>query len=135
MEWTHDHLRSEICLAQDKHEQYAIASHTRAPRFQVGSQDWLSMRNIKPARTSKKPDHMSLGPYPMCKVIGSHTYRLTLPPSMTIHPVFYVALLETASLDPVPGQVMPRPPPVVIEGGEEWKVEEVLFSRTYRRLP
>jgi len=34
-----------------------------------------------------------------------------------------------AAEDPLPGQVMPPPLPVIVEGEEEWEVEEILDSR------
>lgn len=131
----HDVFQAEIRYAQNKLELHANGSRTRAQRFNHGDQLELSTKNIKTARPSKKLDHKQLDLFPVNKVIGSHAYQLTLPVSMKIHPVFHVALLEPNSMDPIAGQVMPRPHPVEIEGHEEWEVEEVLTSRLYYRKP
>jgi len=34
--------------------------------------------------------------------------------------------------DPTPGQIIPLPLPVIVEGEEEWEVEEVFDSRRIR---
>ena len=54
---------------------------------------------------------------------------------MRIHPVFHVSLLEHAANDPYPGQQTPPPPPIEVDGEEEYHVDEILDSRTrYRKL-
>jgi hypothetical protein len=51
---------------------------------------------------------------------------------MDIHPVFHVSLLDPVHQDPLPGQVIPAPEPVIVEGEPEYEVEEVLDSRIFR---
>jgi len=47
-----------------------------------------------------------------------------------LHPVFNVVKLSLAPLDPIPGQWMSLPPlPEIVDGKEEWVVEEILDSR------
>ena len=43
-----------------------------------------------------------------------------------------VSLLHDAGDDPLPGQVVPQPLLVIIEGEEEWEVEEILESSRTR---
>jgi hypothetical protein len=52
---------------------------------------------------------------------------------MKNHPVFHVNLLRPAVNDPQPGQRQDPPPPVEVDGVEEFEVEEVLDSRLDRR--
>lgn len=52
---------------------------------------------------------------------------------MMIHPIFHFSLLEPVPNDPLPGQAIPPPPLIEVEGQEEWEVVEVLDSRHYRR--
>ena len=43
---------------------------------------------------------------------------------------YYVVKLTPAPLDPIPGRhPKPPPPPEIIDGEEEWIVEEILDSR------
>jgi len=52
---------------------------------------------------------------------------------MQIHPVFHVSLLEHAANNPFPGQQNPPPPPVEIDGEEEYFVDRILDSRLFGR--
>jgi hypothetical protein len=74
-----------------------------------------------------------LGPFRIAQIISPHVYKLDLPASMRIHPVFHVSLLLPVADDPLPGQVHEPPPPVEVDGLEEWHVEDILDSRWERR--
>ena len=51
-----------------------------------------------------------------------------------LHPVFPVVKLTPAPEDPFPGRQQPALlPPVVVEGEEEYEVEEILNARYFRR--
>jgi hypothetical protein len=55
---------------------------------------------------------------------------------MKIHPVFHVSLLSLASshdLPDFPERQIPPPPPVEVQGQEEWVVREILDSRRHGR--
>ena len=41
-------------------------------------------------------------------------------------------MLHAAADDLIPGQIIPLPLPVIVEGEEEWEVKEVLDSRSIR---
>jgi transposase InsO family protein len=103
-----------------------------APQFQIGDQVWLLRRNIITTRPSDKLDYKRLGPFRVTEKIGKVNYRLQLPASMKIHPVFHVNLLEPFHPNDIPGRVQDPPPPVTVDGHEEFEVEEILDSRTRR---
>jgi hypothetical protein len=48
---------------------------------------------------------------------------------MKIHPVFHVSQLEPHQIDPIPGRVQEKPPPIEVEGEIEYEVNKVLDSR------
>jgi transposase InsO family protein len=130
----HETLRQEMRYAQEIQQEQADQHRVPAPALQVGDKVWLSTKNIRTTRPSKKLDQRRMGPFPVSAIIGPRAYRLTLPGNLKIHPVFHVNLLELAARDdPIPGHVAPEPPPVEIEGSPEWEVSEVIDSRRYRR--
>ncbi len=88
---------------------------------------WLSRGKIITDRTSIKLDHKRLGPYKVVERIGSLAYRLELPPTMKIHPVFHASRLSPFIKDTIPDRTPePLPPVVTPDGEEEWEVEEVI---------
>ena len=87
--------------------------------------------DIHTTRPSRKLSHRRLGPFPVIRKVGNGAYRLRLPPSMSqLHPVFNVVKLTLAPDDPVPGRHL-RPPPLpeIIDGEQEFIMEEILDSR------
>jgi hypothetical protein len=129
----HDHLQAEILRAQHRYQESADRRRSPAPAFKEGDKVWLNAKNIVTRRPSRKLDHRRLGPFTISKVISHWVFRLELPASIRIHPVQHVSLLDPAHDDPLPGQRIPPPPPVEVEGEEEWLVDEILDSRIRRR--
>lgn len=122
------HLRSEMTAAQARQKEYANRSRHPAPCYRVGDLVWLNTKNIRTLRPKKKLDWKHIGPFPVTKVVSPYSYRLELPAAIRIHPVFHVSLLRPAYQDHVPGQNPDPPPPIEVEGHDEWEVEEVVDS-------
>lgn len=129
MNQVHDFLRSEMRYSQDRYETSTNSSRLPAPRYKVGDMVWLSAKNIRTNRPARKLDWKCLGKFPVLRVVSPYAYKLDLPTTMKIHPVFHVSLLEPASSDPLPGQIEPPPPPVVVEGEDEYAIQEILDYR------
>jgi hypothetical protein len=55
---------------------------------------WLQRKYIKTTHPLNKLDFKLICPYSILEKIGSKAYKLDLPPSVKIHPVFYISLLE-----------------------------------------
>ena len=67
---------------------------------------WLLRRHISTTRPSSKLDVRRLGPYPILGPIGRIVFKLLLPLSMKIHPVFHVSLLELHVANTFPSRVV-----------------------------
>ncbi len=60
-----------------------------------------------------------------------HSFELTLPAYMRVHPVFHADRLHKAEIDLLPGQRTIPPPPDLIYDQTKYEVKEILASRTY----
>ncbi|QRW18559.1 Retrotransposable element Tf2 protein [Rhizoctonia solani] len=92
--------------------------------FEEGEEVWLDARNVKLKTLSAKLTEQRLGPFKITEKISDRAYRLELPPSMRIHNVFYVGLLSKVKRDNKRA-FENRPPPVTVDGEEEYKVEGI----------
>jgi len=110
------------------------ANHHRipAPTFQPGDLVWVDGRNWRTSHPSRKLENKHHGPYCVVRTIGTHAYELDIPATIQKHRTFPVSLLHAAADDPLLGQVNPPPLLVIVEGEEEWEVEEILDSRRTR---
>jgi hypothetical protein len=93
---------------------------------------WLEGTNIRNDRPSTKLSPHRYGPFRISQKVSSHSYRLQLPQTWRIHPVFHVQLLRLARSDPILGRRPDPSPPEVIEGDEEYEVNKILNSRYVR---
>ena len=94
----------------------------------------LDISNLRTNRPSKKLDMRRQGPFEILEVISRSAYKLKLPASWKVHPVFHVSLLrpyqDGSTLRP---PVPPPPPPEIIDDEPEYEVEKILDSRINRR--
>ena len=84
-------------------------------------------------RPSSKLDVRQLGPFGIIGQVGTSSFRLDLPPSMHIHPVFHVSLLEPHVANKFPRRVEKIPPLLHVDGLPEFEVKEILDSKIHRR--
>ena len=62
--------------------------------------------------------------------VGSLSYKLDLPEYLRrIHPVFHVSQLEPYKPSTIPNRTQPPPPPIMVDGEEEYEIAEILDSK------
>lgn len=88
------------------------------------------MQNITTDQLSKKLDHKMLG---FLKVMENKkiSIELQLPQSIKIYNIFYPNPLQKAFKDLLTNQVNKTLPLVIIINEEDWKVEDILDTRSY----
>lgn len=130
------HAQLRMALDSATRRQTNQATNGKPIEFEIGEKVWLSTRNIITARPSKKLDAKRIGPYEVLKRINANAYRLRLPPTMKIHNVFHVSLLDKYR-PPTAGQRPAEPDPVIVDDATEpeWEAERIIDSRIrYRKL-
>jgi hypothetical protein len=90
----HDELVFQFYDAQDHYKDYVDCNLKLHPNFHIGDHVWLLRQNIQTKRPSRKLDYQRLGPFKIIAQVNQVNYRLELPPTMHIHPVFHVSLLK-----------------------------------------
>lgn len=111
-------------------EQYEKGKRT-AHEFKVGEFVWLNAKNIHIHQQTPKLGPRQLGPF---KITGKHgplDYHLELPHWLKIHPVFHVDRLSPWHDQGIPQPLPPQPE--IIEGEENYEIEEILDSRLHGR--
>ena len=126
-----ERARSNI---KDSLERQAVAANRYRQHvvFHENDRVWVSGKNLRSDRPSKKLDDKMYGPFIITAKRGS-SCELQLPPGMHCWPVFHVSMLRKDPNNPLDGQRNPEPPPIIVDDNEEWEVEYVIGSRIYRR--
>jgi hypothetical protein len=126
-------LKAEIKRSQTIHSEQANMSRRAGTELIICDKVWLDARNISTTWPSKKLDWKRIGPYEIVEVISPWAFRIKLPHQLRIHDVQPISCLEKTADNPLPLQQHNPPPPVVVNGKEEYEVELVEDSRIFRR--
>jgi transposase InsO family protein len=125
------HAKENMTRAQARYTKQAN-KHRREVDFDVGDKVWVTTKHWKTDRPSRKLANQMEGPYKILEKIG-HSFKLELPESMKVHPVFHAEKLRKDPGNPLPGQANPEPPALELEDGEtEYEVERVLAAKLVR---
>ncbi|KAL0153240.1 hypothetical protein M9458_051463, partial [Cirrhinus mrigala] len=126
-----NHARTAIQKANQRYTTQHRRWHPPGRLFHVGDRVYLSTRNINLKTDSKKLTPRFIGPYKITHRLNPVTFRLQLPASLRIHPVFHQSQLKHVFFSPLSPQVTAPPP--VIDGGPAYTVRRILDSRTRGR--
>ena len=119
MENLHPTLGEEMTTAQLRQKENYHKHRKPDPNLKSGDMVWFLPRNVKTTRPSKKLDYEKMGPFKIIKKVGTSSYKLDLPASMTIHNTFHILLPEPYEENKFPSQIQTPPPPIDIDGEPE----------------
>ncbi len=115
--------QSDVQLSLQKHIKSCRPTH----ELETNQQVWLDACNLKTNVPSKKLTPRRYGPFKVIQKVSPVAYQLQLPPSMSkMHNVFHIDLLIPYVETQAYGQSYPQPPPDIIDGKEEYEVEEIV---------
>ncbi|KAJ5413808.1 gag/polymerase/env polyprotein [Penicillium cosmopolitanum] len=124
--------RESIEEAQKDQKRYAD-TRRRKDDFKVHDLVFVTAKLWKTDRPNRKLSHQAYGPFEIIEKIGN-AWKLQLPDSMKVHPVFAPEKLRHAAHSkPLTGQIPDAEPPVVVNDQEEFEVDEIEDSRLYYR--
>ena len=125
MEEVWNFMQKKMTKLQAKQAIAANHYQKEPPVYKVGNIVWLSTRNIKIKKPSKKLDYKMIGPYKVKELIELF-YQLDLPHIMKICDVFHPNLLQKVATDPLSSQQNSPPQPTVIKNKEKWEINNIL---------
>ena len=131
----HEMCKENIKVANEYYAKYYDAKKRAGPEFKVGDMVLLSMNHVTTRRPTQKFDIKYAGPYPITEIIGSRSYRLELPESFRVHPVFHISRLKEFHGPEIEGQSYEPPGPVEVDEqlNEIYDVKAVTDSRIRKR--
>jgi hypothetical protein len=98
----HEELAADLVFFTKKTVLYYNEYCNIKPTLKKRNKVYLIQRNIQTKQPSTKLDHKKLGLFKIKKITGLVNYKLILPKTMNIYPVFHISLLELVLLKVLP---------------------------------
>jgi hypothetical protein len=129
-----DEAKAALTHAAEEMSKYYDRRRTQTPDYKVGDQVWLNAQNYSTDRPMKKLDHKWLGPFKVLKIVSKAALKLQFTPKERgIHPVVSTTNVRKYHPDNIPERpTYHMPGPTLIDGEEEYEVEEILDSKYIR---
>ncbi|QRV79945.1 Transposon Tf2-1 polyprotein [Ceratobasidium sp. AG-Ba] len=85
--------------------------------------------SIKTEQPVAKLSAKKIGPYKVLKKEETHAFKLELPHTLQVHPIFHTLLISLKKNDPFGQDPLQPPAEVTPDGEEEYEVEKILDSQ------
>jgi hypothetical protein len=122
----HEELAADLVFFTKKAVSYYNEYRNIKPTLKEGDKVYLIRRNIQIKQPNTKLDHKKLGLFKIKRIIGPVNYKLVLPKTMNIYPVFYISLLELVLLGVLPAPVTEIE---LVNPNIEYEVEAILYYK------
>ncbi len=133
-----NHMNKTLIFAREaliktwKQMMNQVNKHRKKINYKIESKMFLNERNIITARFFKKLNDKMLNSFQITDFVDSF-YKLKLSETMHIHDVFYSELLRSVVDDSLSDQKNELSKSIVINDEDEWKIDDILNFRWYRR--
>jgi hypothetical protein len=107
-----------LILKTQEAQKQQVDKHRKKVDFGPGDWVYMTTKYWDTGRPSKKLDQQMAGPFRVIERVGN-AYKLELPKSIRVHPVFSPDKLRKAPQDPLPSQIPNEAPAIEVDGKEE----------------
>jgi len=125
-----EHVEDQIALAHEYRSKAQTALNAKANtpenQFKVNDHVWLKVKNLNLPYQTQKLAPKQHGLFTIMQRVSPVAYCLQLPPTWTIHDVFHALLLMRYHETQEHGVNYTRPPPQIVNGDQEFKVERIM---------
>jgi Chromo (CHRromatin Organisation MOdifier) domain len=111
----------------------AYRTNVLASTWKIRQLVWLEGKNLPLPYGTVKLAPQQHGPFKITKIVSPVTVRLELPVQWSIHPVFHTSLITPYAETPSHSPNFTRPPPDLIDGEEEYEVEQIHAHQRWGR--
>ena len=129
IEKIHQELQKDLQFLSSRSAIYYNWKHLKGPDISEGDRVYLLRRNFKTNRPSDKLDYTKHSPFLVKEHRGDINYILDLPEPTKKYNIFYILLLEKASLE-TPLRTAPL---LLDQDDEEYNVEKILDYQQINR--
>jgi len=120
MQQIHDHLSVEMRWSQAVQDEGANKGRIPARNILEWSPGWLDTRHVRTTRPTRQSVWKWSGPFRVVRQVSQYAYGIDLPTSIWIHRVHPVSYLDPVVNNQLDGQQIYPPPPVEVDGEEEY---------------
>ena len=108
------------------------AAITPLAQYKPRDHVWLEVTHLKLPHQGSKLNPKWYGPFKILKMVSPVVFKLDLPISWTIHPIFHTSLLTLYIKTHAHGPNYSQPPPNLIDDEEQYKVEQIRNHQHHR---
>jgi hypothetical protein len=119
----HEELAVDLVFFTKKVVSYYNAYRSIEPTLKERNKIYLIQRNIQIKQPSTKLNHKKLRLFKIKRIIGLVNYKLVLPRTINIHPVFHISFLELILLGIL---LVPVTKIELVNPNAKYKVKEIL---------
>jgi hypothetical protein len=125
----HEELTADLVFFTKKAILYYNKYYNIEPILKKKDKVYLIRRNIQTKQPNTKLDHKKLGLFKIKRITRLVNYKLVLPKTINIYPVFHISLLELVLLEVL---LAPVTKIELVNPNTEYKIEKILNHKQVR---